>query len=358
MIRVTVRVAGVGGTGGTVRPLAVTMGDPAGIGFDILLAALQRSGATPMPPLVVYGCPATFRARAAQLGTHLDCVEIAVPGDVVGLGAGQIGVIPVPCSVPVTAGQPDPRNGQAVITAIECAVADVSAGQAGGVVTCPIAKATLYASGFRHPGHTEFLAVLAARHAPGHAFKPVMMLAAAELRVVPLTIHVPLADVPRLLTQELIVETVRITAAALTGDFGIAKPRIAVAGLNPHAGESGTIGREETTVIGPALAALKAEGLDVIGPLSADTMFHAAARARYDAAIAMYHDQALIPIKTLAFDRGVNVTLGLPFVRTSPDHGTAFDIAGSGRADATSFIEAVQLAGMLAARRLAASATP
>jgi len=332
------------------------MGDPAGIGIDILLAARHRPGATPLPPLVVYGCPETLDARARKLGIAVDCVAISVPGDAAHLGPGQLGIIAVPCPAPVTAGQPDPRNGAAVIRAIERAVADVAGGRAGGVVTCPIAKATLYASGFRHPGHTEFLAELAARHVPGRTFTPVMMLAAEELRVVPLTIHVPLADVPRLLTQALIVDTVRITAAALAGDFGIARPRIAVAGLNPHAGESGTIGREETTIIAPALEALRAEGLDVIGPLSADTMFHAAARARYDAAIAMYHDQALIPIKTLAFDRGVNVTLGLPFVRTSPDHGTAFDIAGTGRADVTSFFEAVRLAATLASRRPAAFA--
>ena len=219
-------------------------------------------------------------------------------------------------------------------------------GAAGAVVTNPIAKKVLYdGAGFRWPGHTEFLAHL------GEVPRTVMMLAAPGLRVVPVTIHIPLADVPGALTTELIVETARITAAGLTRDFGLARPRLAFAGLNPHAGEGGAMGREEIEVIVPALEILRAEGLEVTGPLPADTMFHPAARARYDVALTMYHDQGLVPIKTLDFERGVNVTLGLPFVRTSPDHGTAFDIAGTGQASPVSLIEALRLAGEMARAR-------
>ena len=235
-----------------------------------------------------------------------------------------------------------------IIGAIEQAVAAVATGEAAAVVTNPIAKATMTAAGFRHPGHTEFLAELASRHHPGHHFTSVMMLASDALRVVPLTVHIPLAKVPAALNAALIEETVRITVGDLTSRFGIVRPRIVVAGLNPHAGENGTLGREEIDIIAPAIAQLRSEGLDVSGPFSGDTMFHAAARSRYDAAIAMYHDQALIPLKTLAFDSGVNITLGLPFVRTSPDHGTAFDIAGSGRANPESFIAAVRMARRMA----------
>jgi 4-hydroxythreonine-4-phosphate dehydrogenase len=236
-----------------------------------------------------------------------------------------------------------------VIAAIEAATAAVAAGHASAIVTAPISKETLYATGFPFPGHTEFLAELAARHRPGQTFHPVMMLACDQLRVVPLTIHIPLQDVPGRITADLLTSTARILAADLTRYFGLARPRIAIAGLNPHAGEGGTIGREEVEVIAPAIARLRGEGLDIAGPLSADTMFHAAARARYDAAICMYHDQAHLPIKTLAFDEGVNVTLGLPFVRTSPDHGTAFDIAGTGKARPDSFIAALRLAAKMAA---------
>jgi 4-hydroxythreonine-4-phosphate dehydrogenase len=230
------------------------------------------------------------------------------------------------------------------------------ASNAAALVTNPIAKKTLYAAGFGYPGHTEQLAALAARHTPGQTYRPVMLLAAEELKVVPLTVHVPLASVPMLITEALIRETVLITARALVTDFGVTAPRLAVAGLNPHAGEGGTIGTEDARVIAPAIAALQAEGIRVTGPHSADTLFHAVARRSYDAVVAMYHDQALIPLKTLAFDRGVNVTLGLPFVRTSPDHGTAFNIAGSGKAGPESFIAALRLAAEIAARRARARA--
>jgi 4-hydroxythreonine-4-phosphate dehydrogenase len=215
------------------------------------------------------------------------------------------------------------------------------------VVTNPVAKNVLYRSGFPEPGHTEFLGKLAAE-ITGVASRPVMMLWAPELAVVPVTIHLPLVDVPQQLDLDLIVETGRIVARDLTARFRIAHPRLAVAGLNPHAGENGALGAEDHAIVAPAIARLRAEGIDARGPLPADTMFHAAARAGYDAALCMYHDQALIPIKTLAFDHAVNVTLGLPFVRTSPDHGTAFDIAGTGRADPSSLIAAIKLAARLA----------
>ena len=240
-----------------------------------------------------------------------------------------------------------------MIGAIDAATAAVMAGAARAVVTNPIAKSVLYAAGFSHPGHTEYLAALAERAHPGARCTPVMMLASDELRVVPLTVHVPVAAVPRLITAALIDATVRTTHAALQSDFAIAAPRIAVAGLNPHAGEHGSIGTEDRDVIAPAVVKLRRDGLDVTGPHSADTLFHAAARTGYDVVIAMYHDQALIPLKTLAFDSGVNVTLGLPFVRTSPDHGTAFDIAGQGKASPESLIAALRLADTLSTRRAA-----
>lgn len=325
-----------------IPPLAVTMGDPAGVGLDILLDVWVRRRALDLPELRVFGDGDALAARAALLrypAAALDDLSIETSAR---------------CPAPVAAGRPDPANGPAVISAIAAAVTAIHAGRASAVVTLPIAKETLYASGFRYPGHTEFLAALAAAHWPEAApVRSVMMLASDELRVVPLTIHIPLAAVPGAITTDAIVGTVRIMAAALERDFAMSLPRIAVCGLNPHAGEGGTIGREEETIIRPALAALRAEGYRVTGPHSADTLFHAPARTRYDAVLAMYHDQALIPIKTLAFDRGVNVTLGLPFVRTSPDHGTAFDIAGAGTASPESFLAALRLAADLARRRAA-----
>jgi 4-hydroxythreonine-4-phosphate dehydrogenase len=236
-----------------------------------------------------------------------------------------------------------------VIESIERAVALVQAGEASALVTNPINKKVLHGAGFRHLGHTEFLAELA-----GGRAHPVMMLTCPELRVVPVTVHVPLGRVPGLLSRELIVSTGRIVAAALRGDYGIAHPRLALAGLNPHAGESGALGSEDEEVVVPACQELMQEGIDVTGPLPADSMFHREARDRYDAALCMYHDQALIPLKTLDFYRGVNVTLGLPFVRTSPDHGTALGIAGTGKAEPSSFIAALEEAAMIARSRRAA----
>jgi 4-hydroxythreonine-4-phosphate dehydrogenase len=254
----------------------------------------------------------------------------------------------VDIGVPVSAkpGHPDRSSAPAALAAIRRAVADVNAGTASAIVTNPVAKNVLYRSGFAEPGHTEFLAKLA-EESTGAAARAVMMLWSPELAVVPVTIHLPLKDVVASLSSELVVETGRIVARDLRDRFGITRPRLAVAGLNPHAGEDGTLGDEDLTVVRPAVERLKAEGIDARGPLPADSLFHQSARATYDVALAMYHDQALIPIKTLAFDHAVNVTLGLPFVRTSPDHGTAFDIAGTGRADATSLIAALQLAARL-----------
>ncbi len=338
----------------TSAPLAVTCGEPAGIGFDITIAAWAQRDTLDLPPFALFGDADAITERASLLGSALPVQRIDTLAAVSTYFHQALPVVHIPQSKPTRAGQPDTANGAAVIAAIDAATAQVMSGQACALVTNPIAKNVLYAAGFSHPGHTEYLAVLATRHRPGYQFTPVMMLACDELRVAPLTIHVPLASVAGLITRKMIAETTHIVHAALIQDFGITNPRIAIAGLNPHAGESGTIGREDEEIVRPAVEALRQAGLSVTGPHSADTLFHAAARETYDAVIAMYHDQALIPIKTLAFDRGVNMTLGLPFVRTSPDHGTAFDIAGSGRARPDSLIEALRLAQRAAERRGAA----
>ena len=334
-------------------PLAVSGGDPAGIGLDIVLAAWTNRVATRLPPFAIYADANALAGRARLLRLDVPLARVASPIDAAGMFDRALPVIDVPNAAPVVPGKPDSANGRAVIAAIESATAAVADGRAGALVTNPIAKHVLYTAGFRHPGHTEFLAELAERHFPGRAYTSVMMLASDELRVVPLTIHVALSSVPGLITTARIVETARIMHASLRGDFGFASPRIAVAGLNPHAGENGTMGTEDRDVIVPAIALLHAEGIEIGGPYSADTLFHAQARARYDAVLAMYHDQALIPLKTLAFDRGVNITLGLPFVRTSPDHGTAFDIAGTGQASAASFVAALSAARRMADHRAA-----
>jgi len=332
-------------------PLALSQGDPAGIGLDIAIAAWSQRRARSVPPFALFGDPRAVSARARTLGRPLSIAEIADAAEASAAFAKRLPVVPIAHAERVVAGRPSAANAPAVIAAIEQATSAVVRGKARALVTLPIAKGWLKGAGFRHPGHTEFLAELAGRHYPGEHHFPVMMLVAEELRVVPLTIHVPLKEVFGLLTAERITRSVRIMHRSLVADFGIAAPRIAVAGLNPHAGEDGTMGSEEKDVIAPAVATLRAEGLDVRGPHSADTLFRPEARCRYDAALAMYHDQALIPLKTLAFDHGVNVTLGLPFVRTSPDHGTAFDIAGSGAASPESLIAALKLAADLAARR-------
>ena len=337
-------------------PLALTMGDPAGIGPDIALAAWLERRDHALAPFVVYGDPDALAARAAVLGLDVAVETIADLGRVASVFDTRLPVWPLSCAAAVAPGRPDPRNAPAIIGAIEAAVVAVRNGAARALVTNPIAKSVLMATGFAHPGHTEFLGVLAEKHFGVPDAFPVMLLASAELKVVPLTVHIPLARVPAAISSEAIHTAARILHHALVADFGLAAPRIAVAGLNPHAGEDGRIGDEEERIIAPAVAALAREGLAVTGPHPADTLFHAAARAGYDAVLAMYHDQALIPIKTLAFDTGVNVTIGLPFVRTSPDHGTAFPIAGTGRARASSLIEALKLADAIAARRAARGA--
>lgn len=339
-----------------VLPLALTMGDPAGIGPEITLKAWAARRDDRFAPFCFYGSAATLRDRAQQLRLDVPVAVISDPAQAQSTFATALPVIDIPLGTAAVAGQPDSANGPAIVEAIWRAVVDVRNGLVGAVVTNPIAKSVLYKAGFTYPGHTEYLAALAGDHWQGGPYQPVMMLACADLKVVPLTIHIPLAAVQQRITRDLIASTVRITADALRHDFGIAAPRIAVAGLNPHAGEDGSIGTEERDVIAPVLAELAQEGIALSGPLPADTMFHAAARATYDAAICMYHDQALIPIKTLAFDEGVNVTLGLPFVRTSPDHGTAFGIADQGTASPRSLIEALKLASAMAARRHQASA--
>ncbi len=334
------------------------MGDPAGIGLELAVKVWQAArSAAAAPPyvLVLYADPDAVAAAAARAGLSDPVAVIDDPNAAAGHWPHKLPVIPVPLARQATPGRPDSANAAAVIRSIELATEAVARGDAAALVTNPIAKHVLYGAGFSYPGHTEFLAELAQRYVGGGPWLPVMMLASDELRVVPLTIHIPLVDVPGALTRELIVDTARIIATSLTRDFGLGqRPRIAVAGLNPHAGENGTIGTEDQHIIAPAIAALREEGLAVTGPHSADTLFHAAARATYDAVIAMYHDQALIPIKTLAFDRGVNVTLGLPFVRTSPDHGTAFDIAGTSTANPASLQEALLLAARLATNRATA----
>ena len=327
------------------RPLALTLGEPAGIGPDITFAAWQRRAELALPPFYLLADPDFVQRRARVLG-HALPVRVVEPEDAATVFPAALPVVAMPERVTAEPGHPDTSSAPAAIAAIRRAVADVFAGRAHAVVTNPVAKAVLYRDGFAEPGHTEFLAKLAKEHT-GRAAHPVMMLWSPELAVVPVTIHLPVREVPQQLTTALIVNTGRIVARDLEQRFGIARPRLALAGLNPHAGEDGALGSEDSSVVAPAVEQLRAEGIDVRGPLPADTMFHDAARRTYDAALAMYHDQALIPIKTLAFDHAVNVTLGLPFVRTSPDHGTAFDIAGSGKANPESLIAALRLAARL-----------
>ncbi|MBZ9997133.1 4-hydroxythreonine-4-phosphate dehydrogenase PdxA [Mesorhizobium sp. BH1-1-4] len=326
--------------------LALSVGDPSGIGPEIAIAAFLARQAIGLPAFYLLADPAVIASRARHLGISLAIQEVT-PAQATEAFGSALPIVPLTARFIDSPGRPDPANAAGTLEAIDRAVAACLTGEAAAVVTCPIAKKPLYDAGFRFPGHTEYLAHLAARHGGVEAM-PVMMLAGPELRTVPVTIHIALAEVPKALTTELIVATARITAADLAGRFGIARPRLAIAGLNPHAGEGGSMGLEDERIVRPAVDILRAEGIDAFGPLSADTLFHARARAGYDAALCMYHDQALIPAKTLAFDEAVNVTLGLPFIRTSPDHGTAFDIAGKGVARPDSLIAALKLARKLA----------
>ncbi|KFL30550.1 4-hydroxythreonine-4-phosphate dehydrogenase [Devosia riboflavina] len=330
-----------------MKPLAISMGEPAGIGPDILLSLYARRLELGLPAFVVFGHTGFLAERAKRLGLDI-AVEAVRPADAGAVFARALPVVDIAGMVPDQPGRPEPASARVVLAAIEEAVASVKAGESRALVTAPIHKGALYHAGFGHPGHTEFLAALCA--VGGIEPLPVMMLAHEELRTVPLTIHVPIKDVPGLISKELIVETLRVMARDLQSRFGIAAPRIAVAGLNPHAGEGGAIGREEIEIIIPALEQARAEGIAAIGPLPGDTLFFPKHWRQYDAVLAMYHDQALIPIKTVAFDAGVNVTLGLPIVRTSPDHGTAFDLAGTGKASTSSFLAAIAMADKMTTR--------
>jgi 4-hydroxythreonine-4-phosphate dehydrogenase len=334
-------------TRGDKAPLVVTQGDPAGIGPELTLRAWLLRREADLPPFAVVADPAHLDALARALGwsVSIQAVDIAETSAVFDRA---LPVVALPQSVETRAGVPDAASAPATIASIETAVALIRASGAAALVTNPIAKHLLYRAGFLHPGHTEFLASLAAEP-DSDAPHPVMMLWSETMAVVPVTVHIPLQAVPAGLTTDLIVKTGRIVARDLRTRFGITDPRLALAGLNPHAGEGGALGHEDDAVIAPAVEILRREGIAAAGPYPADTLFHARARCRYDVALAMYHDQALIPIKTIAFDEAVNVTLGLPFVRTSPDHGTAFDIAGRGIARPDSLIAALRLAARLAA---------
>ncbi|WP_037316052.1 4-hydroxythreonine-4-phosphate dehydrogenase PdxA [Ruegeria halocynthiae] len=320
-----------------IAPIALSCGDPAGIGPEIAAKAWLELRDT---------CPFFYIGDATHLPDCTPTGRISHPSEAHDLCASALPVLQLDFPAPNRPGHPDPDNAPSVISAIQRGVSLVQSGAASALCTAPIhKKALIDGAGFAYPGHTEFLAALAGRD------RVVMMLASDQLCVVPATIHIPLSQVPSTLTPDLLRDTITITAEGLRTQFGIAHPRLAIAGLNPHAGEGGKMGNEELDWIAPLIAGISADGYSVTGPHPADTMFHAAARARYDAAIAMYHDQALIPIKTLDFDRGVNVTLGLPFIRTSPDHGTALDIAGQGIATPTSLIEALTLAQKMAQTR-------
>jgi 4-hydroxythreonine-4-phosphate dehydrogenase len=332
-----------------MKPLAVSMGDPAGIGLELAARVwAERAGA---PPFFFVGDPDAFERASVRLGLPRPTLQVV--DDIAGLGdAGEaLNVLHAPLAMQETPGEPDPVNAGATIAAIERGVAAVRAGAASALVTLPIAKAVLHTADFGFPGHTEFIAHLTKDDPWPHARGPVMMLAGPGLKVALATIHTPLSGVPAALTRERVVEVGRVVGEALRRDFGVSAPRIALCGLNPHAGENGHIGREEIDVINPAAALLRVEGWNVSDARPADALFHEEARTRYDAAIALYHDQGLIPIKTLYFWDAVNITLGLPIIRTSPDHGTGFDIAGEGKARADSFRAALRNAWEMAEAR-------
>lgn len=329
-------------------PLALTMGEPAGIGPDLTLVAWQNRKQHDLPPFYVLADPDLLKSRAGRLGLDVP-TTLCTPEEATGFFSDALPVVALNNSADDTPSVANEASAAAVIEAIEEGVGHIATGRASGVVTNPINKKSLYSAGFKYPGHTEFLGELAARFWPDEPREPVMLLAGPELRAIPITVHIAIADVPAALTLERVLTIARIADRDLRNRFGIAKPRLALAGLNPHAGEGGTMGHEDDDVLSPAVEQLRSEGIDIVGPLPADTMFHARARSRYDCALTCYHDQALIPVKTLAFDESVNVTLGLPFVRTSPDHGTAFDIAAKGIARPDSLIAAIRLAARLAA---------
>jgi 4-hydroxythreonine-4-phosphate dehydrogenase len=331
----------------TVLPLALTLGEPAGIGPDLTIQLWRRRAELRLPTFYLIADPEFINRRAHLLGVEVT-LRVVTPAQASETFMRALPIAPLDSPTTAEPGKPDASSAPAAIASIRRAVTDVMSGRAAAIVTNPVAKNVLYRSGFAEPGHTEFLAKLV-QEATGKALRPVMMLWSPELAVVPVTIHLPFKDVVTQLTSELVVETGRIVAHDLTARFGITRPRIVVAGLNPHAGEEGALGEEDGAIVAPAVRRLQAEGIDAVGPLPADTLFHERARATYDVVLCMYHDQALIPIKTLAFDHAVNVTLGLPFVRTSPDHGTAFDIVGKGTANPSSLVSALTLAARLSA---------
>ncbi|PHS79072.1 MAG: 4-hydroxythreonine-4-phosphate dehydrogenase PdxA [Rhodospirillaceae bacterium] len=330
-------------------PLALTMGDPSGIGPDIALKAWIRfaENGRKLPPFFYIGDADHLRQTAARLDLPVPIQRLQTVSQAREIFDHALPVLHNSLTVPAQPGRPTSQNAPGIINAIQTAVELVRSGEASGLVTNPIAKEVLYEAGFEFPGHTEYLAYLA-----GDDFQPVMMLACDQLRVVLATVHVSLFDAIKSLNTDTICSIVRITHNALKQDFGIAKPRLAVAGLNPHAGEGGSMGKEEIDIIIPAIERLQSEGIDVSGPYPSDTMFTHKALSTYDAAVCMYHDQGLIPLKALDFEHGVNATLGLPFVRTSPDHGTAFDIAGTGQASELSLIAALNMASIMAEARL------
>lgn len=332
-------------------PLALTMGDPAGIGPDITLQAWSERASTDLPAFIVLGDPEIFSNRANELGLHVPIEEVDGAKVASECFGNALPVYPLRLPKQVNSGIPETNSAGIIIEAINIGVEWVQQGKASALVTNPINKNLLSKAGFSHSGHTEYLAQLCSEN--GNTPRPVMLLTSGDLRVVPVTVHIPLKEVSTTLSGPLITETVEITVRNLKDAFHIPNPRIGITGLNPHAGEDGTIGLEEIETIIPAIEHLKASGLDVSGPLPADAVFQERLRGTYDAIIAMYHDQALIAVKTLAFDRTVNVTLGLPIIRTSPDHGTAYDLAGTGNANAGSLIEAIQLAESLSNNELA-----
>ncbi len=327
--------------------LALTLGEPAGIGPDLTLAAWTLRVQNGCPPFFAVGDPALLEDRARRLGLRVPICAVE-PQNANGIFDTALPVVAAGPRATAEPGVPDATSAAAVVQSLDRAVDLVMSGAARALVTAPLAKSVVYAAGFPFPGHTEYLAARCATP-DGTIPHPVMMIWSPLLAVVPATIHIPLAQVPARVTQDLLVQTGRIVDHDMRTRFAIAAPRLAFAGLNPHAGEDGTLGREDEDVVRPAIAALRAEGIDARGPRPADTLFHEEARAGYDVVIGMYHDQVLIPAKTLAFHDGVNVTLGLPFVRTSPDHGTAFDLAGTGRANPTSLLAALRLAWRLTA---------
>jgi 4-hydroxythreonine-4-phosphate dehydrogenase len=328
-------------------PLALSQGDPAGIGPELTLKAwLKTHENKDAPTFLAVADPEHLAAAARQLDLKVP-LKIDCGGEAADIFPHALPVWDLEHSVYGKPGAPDLRDAAGAIASIEACVRLICNGLAAALVTNPVSKKLFYDANFCFPGHTEYLAELAQRYF-GIIARPVMLIWSPELAVVPATIHVPLAQVPALLTRALLVETATIVARDLSARFGLSTPRLAFTGLNPHAGEAGAMGREEIDVIAPALAEVTAAGVAVSGPHAADSLFRPSARQNYDAIIAMYHDQALIPIKTIAFDHAVNVTLGLPFIRTSPDHGTAFDIAGKGIADPASLIAALKLAARLA----------